>query len=318
MPNCQRKPSTRRLRKRHLRLRRRARPSSIDDSWQSASCNAVEAQIRDAGINIKRRILPGSTFWNDWTKYPFSAADWNMRPRSVQILALSYPSSEAWNETAIKNPQFDALLAEAMAISNVEKRREVMAKLEAIMQEEGVLIQPYWRSNCRHHVEKVKGADMHPTFDRQVMDIWLDARHWACLRGLHVVSRFPPDNRLTAHGTRWRVSARQPVSGPDRRSRTPVAATIGQGAALWHELSPGQPGIGPNACTPLSTSIACHCIMFEPDGGNVDPSGVTNAYDVGARQHGAEIHRFIRVTDIEVPPDSHWIGPADTGDIRAP
>ena len=28
------------------------------------------------------------------------------------------------------------------------------------------------------------------------------------------------------------------------------------------------------------------CIKFEPDGGNVDPSGVTNAYAVGARQKG--------------------------------
>jgi len=37
------------------------------------------------------------------------------------------------------------------------------------------------------------------------------------------------------------------------------------------------------------------CIMWEPDGGNVDPSGVTNAYALGARQRGAEIHRFTPV-----------------------
>ncbi|MEZ5912193.1 MAG: hypothetical protein R3D84_08200 [Paracoccaceae bacterium] len=36
---------------------------SIDDAWQANSCDAVAAQ-RDAGINIKRTILPGSTFWN--------------------------------------------------------------------------------------------------------------------------------------------------------------------------------------------------------------------------------------------------------------
>ena len=34
------------------------------------------------------------------------------------------------------------------------------------------------------------------------------------------------------------------------------------------------------------------CAMYEPDGGNVDPSGVTHAYAKGARQMGAEIHRF--------------------------
>ena len=46
---------------------------SLDDGWQAATCDAVAAQIRDAGINIKRTILPGSTFLNDWLKYPFSA-----------------------------------------------------------------------------------------------------------------------------------------------------------------------------------------------------------------------------------------------------
>ncbi|TMV44017.1 diguanylate cyclase, partial [Thioclava sp. BHET1] len=48
---------------------------SLDDSWQTATCDAVAAQMRDAGIKIKRTILPGSTFWNDWTKYPFSATE---------------------------------------------------------------------------------------------------------------------------------------------------------------------------------------------------------------------------------------------------
>ncbi|MDG1117484.1 MAG: ABC transporter substrate-binding protein, partial [Flavimaricola sp.] len=73
---------------------------SIDDAWQAATCDAVAAQIRDAGININRTVLPGSTFWNDWTKYPFSATEWNMRPLGVQVLSLAYKSGVAWNETA--------------------------------------------------------------------------------------------------------------------------------------------------------------------------------------------------------------------------
>lgn len=48
------------------------------------------------------------------------------------------------------------------------------------------------------------------------------------------------------------------------------------------------------------------CIMFEPDGGNVDPSGVTNAYAAGARQNGAEIMRFTPVTSTTQRPDGTW------------
>ena len=138
---------------------------SLDDSWQAASCDAVAAQIRDAGIKIKRTVLPGSTFWNDWTKYPFSSTEWNMRPLGVQILALAYRSGEAWNETGMANPEFDALLAEALSISDAAKRSEVMAKIETIMQETGVMVQPYWRSLYRNFDPKVKGADMHATFE---------------------------------------------------------------------------------------------------------------------------------------------------------
>ena len=57
--------------------------------------------------------------------------------------------------------------------------------------------------------------------------------------------------------------------------------------------------------------------MFEPDGGNVDPSGVTNAYAVGARRRGAEIIRFCPVLGTEPQPDGSWIVRTARGDIRA-
>jgi len=67
---------------------------------------------------------------------------------------------------------------------------------------------------------------------------------------------------------------------------------------------------------PLVNYDGIRCIMFEPDGGNVDPSGVTNAYAVGARQRGAEIHRFTPVTGTEAQPDGSWIVRTPNGDIR--
>ena len=68
---------------------------------------------------------------------------------------------------------------------------------------------------------------------------------------------------------------------------------------------------------PLVDFTGIRCIMFEPDGGNVDPSGVTHAYAAGARARGAEIHRFTPVTGTEPQPDGSWIVRTDKGDIRA-
>ena len=138
---------------------------SIDDDWRKNTTDAVAAQLRDAGIKVKRTVLPGSTFWNDWVKYPFSSTNWNHRPLEVQIWALAYRSGEAWNEFGWANPDFDALLTEALSIADADRRREVVAKGEAMIQEEGVTIQPYWRSLYRHMREGVVGADMHISFE---------------------------------------------------------------------------------------------------------------------------------------------------------
>jgi peptide/nickel transport system substrate-binding protein len=138
---------------------------SIDDAWRKDTTDAVAAQLRDAGIKVKRTILPGSTFWNDWTKYPFSSTNWNARPLGVQIWALAYRSDEAWNEFGWSNAEFDALLTKALSVANVEERRKLMAEGEALIQNEGVTIQPYWRSLYNHTKEGLVGAGHHIGFE---------------------------------------------------------------------------------------------------------------------------------------------------------
>ncbi|WP_425039083.1 ABC transporter substrate-binding protein [Primorskyibacter sp. S187A] len=141
---------------------------SIDDDWRKNTTDAVAAQLRDAGINVKRTILPGTTFWNDWTKYAFSSTNWNHRPLGTQVLGLAYKSGEAWNEFGWSNAEFDALLAEANGIADAEKRREVMGKMQAIVIDEGVTIQPYWRSLYRHNNGTIGDADMHIAYLPQI------------------------------------------------------------------------------------------------------------------------------------------------------
>jgi peptide/nickel transport system substrate-binding protein len=145
---------------------------SIDEPWQAETCDAVAAMMRDAGINITRTILPSATFWNDWAKYPFSATEWNMRPLGVQVLNLAYRSGVPWNETAFANAEFDALLDQANSLADADARREVMAQIQTIMQEEGVVIQPYWRSLFRNAAPNVHGAEMHPTFVVDYVHYW--------------------------------------------------------------------------------------------------------------------------------------------------
>jgi peptide/nickel transport system substrate-binding protein len=146
---------------------------SIDDNWRKATTDAVAAQMRDAGMKVKRTVLPGSTFWNDWAKYPFSSTNWNHRPLGVQIWALAYRSGEAWNEFGWANAEFDAILEQALATADTEARRALMAQGEKLVQDEGVTIQPYWRSLYNHTREGLEGGAHHISFEIRPAEL-----HW--------------------------------------------------------------------------------------------------------------------------------------------
>lgn len=141
---------------------------TLDDGFTKNTGDAAAAMMRDAGINVRRTVLPGSTFWNDWAKYPLSITEWSHRPLGVQVLALAYRSGEAWNEAGYANPEFDAKLTAAMSIADADKRRVIMAEIEKILQDDAVFIQPYWRSIYRHYAPNVIGAEIHPSFEIHV------------------------------------------------------------------------------------------------------------------------------------------------------
>ncbi len=147
---------------------------TIEDDWQKSTGDAIAAQLRDAGIKVKRTVLPGSTFWNDWTKYPYSMTNWNMRPLGIQVVAIAYRTGEAWNEAAYSNPELDAKINQALSVADADERRTVMGEIQKILQDSGIIIQPYWRKLYNHSVAAVKNHGMHQTFEHDFGKVWLD------------------------------------------------------------------------------------------------------------------------------------------------
>ena len=120
--------------------------ASLDTGFWKDTCDAVAAQLRDAGIKVKRTLMPGSTFWNGLGK--ISLLSHKLEPPSIgysssgsgPIVLAKLGMSFAWS-----NAEFDALLAEANSLANADERRVVMGKIQALIIEEGVTCQPYWR-----------------------------------------------------------------------------------------------------------------------------------------------------------------------------
>lgn len=148
---------------------------SIDGDWRAATADAIGALLREAGFNINRKIIAGQTFWNSWRDYPFSTTAWGGRPLGVQVLALAYKSGQPWNETGFSDPEFDALLEQALATPDPDDRRVLMARLETILRDSGIIIQPYWRNQNMHHGPRVHNFGRARFRELQLDHVWMES-----------------------------------------------------------------------------------------------------------------------------------------------
>lgn len=146
---------------------------SSDMEFIAMTADAIGGQIRDAGFQVRRTIIPEPGFWNNWTQYPFSTTIWLARPLGVQTLMLAYRTGSPWNESGFSDPRFDALLDAATAIADADERRVLMAEIQQILQDSGVLIQPYWRTVYCHMRETVRGYEVHPAYELHLDGVWL-------------------------------------------------------------------------------------------------------------------------------------------------
>ncbi|MEO5759183.1 MAG: ABC transporter substrate-binding protein [Mesorhizobium sp.] len=148
---------------------------SVEADYRKESSDVVAQQMRDAGFKVKRTVIPESAFWNDWTKYPFATTNWNARPLGIQTYALAYQSGSAWNETGFADPAFDAKVQKANAIANADQRRVVMRELQMMLQDSGIIVQPYWRKLFCHMKPALMGYQMHQAYEQDFTRAWLAA-----------------------------------------------------------------------------------------------------------------------------------------------
>ncbi len=131
--------------------------------WEQDSVAVFKEDAAKAGIKVKMNVMPSAQYWDVWTKAPLSLTSWTHRPLATMVLGLAYRAGVPWNESSYNNPVFDAALSEAESVVDVEKRRAKMEKVEKILQDDAVLVQPFFRSVFTALSENVVGFEMHPT-----------------------------------------------------------------------------------------------------------------------------------------------------------
>ena len=107
--------------------------------------------------------MPSAKYWDEWISAPLSLTSWTHRPLGTMVLALAYRTGVPWNETAYANAEWDDALTAAESTLDVEERRVKMEKVEKMLQDDAIMVQPFFRATFTAVKDNVKNFEIHPT-----------------------------------------------------------------------------------------------------------------------------------------------------------
>ncbi len=148
---------------------------NTDGPWHQTACEAMRAQLSEAGITLNINVMPASKYWEIWDSTPFGATAWTHRPLGTMVMSLGYRTGVPWNESSFADPAFDAALDAAEATLNAEERSVKLGEAAKILQDANVMNLSIWRPVYTITTERVNDYPDHPTQYHQFNKVWLSA-----------------------------------------------------------------------------------------------------------------------------------------------
>lgn len=116
-----------------------------------------------AGIRIEIRTVPWSVYIaNVWKKEGFYVNNYYGRATIDETLYPYYRTGGSWNEAGFSNPEIDRLLDAGRSTIDPERRRELYAKVQAMISDEGPHAIAYFSQYVTAMRREVKGYVVHP------------------------------------------------------------------------------------------------------------------------------------------------------------
>ncbi len=131
-------------------------------AWLIPAANVLVNQWADINVKVTVKPVPSSVYNADFLKIPFGLTRWAHRPPGFSLIGLILRSGAPYNETDYANPKLDALISQAEATYDLEKRKLVMKDIEELLQEDAPFAQPIWARIMTAYSSRVQGFKMHP------------------------------------------------------------------------------------------------------------------------------------------------------------
>ncbi len=132
-------------------------PGAVD------AANLFVASANAAGIPLTLKLEPDDGYWsNVWNVAPFCASYWGGRPVQDQMYSTAYLSTADWNDTAFRDPAFDALMIQARGELDVAKRTAIYSQMANTLRDTGGLILPMFNDWVEARANTVGGWIANP------------------------------------------------------------------------------------------------------------------------------------------------------------
>jgi peptide/nickel transport system substrate-binding protein len=136
--------------------------SSSDAAFAGAvdAAQLIAASAAEAGINIEVVREPKDGYWsNVWNKKGWSACYWGGRPTEDWMFSAAYTNDTEWNDTAWKGTEssakFNDIVVAARAELDDNKRREMYAECQRLVNDDGGTICPMFANYINAHSKKL-------------------------------------------------------------------------------------------------------------------------------------------------------------------
>lgn len=155
---------------------------AVASDWPEsmAYAQALKEDAAAGGFTINLKPMPASQYWDGWTEYNMGITWWAHRTLAPMILSVAYTANPdgtpvAWNESHWVDQEFIDILNQAVGTLNLEKRRELVGKLQVIQKERGRVCIPFFMSVWKIYKKNVHGVEPTPDEYAIFYETWKDA-----------------------------------------------------------------------------------------------------------------------------------------------
>jgi peptide/nickel transport system substrate-binding protein len=148
--------------------------NSSDSNYQ-AIAQLLAGDYGKIGISLKVGTVPGSDYYNDVVagKVNWSLTEWTPRADADGLLRTLLHSKGSQNTTKYHNPQVDALLDQAAAISDTKEAAPLYAQIVQIVEKDAPYVFVVWPDLLVPHGANLGGLTLYPDAIYRLRDLWI-------------------------------------------------------------------------------------------------------------------------------------------------